>query len=188
MKNSKILIISGPSGAGKSTVCRYVMEYFGEKFSFAVSATTRPMRGKERNGVEYHFFSKDEYKALLYSDQIFDHKILHTYYYGTLKSELEQIWSENKIPIMDINAEGSMCFRQHYEVYSIFITPPSMEVLEKRLRDRGENDEESLTIRLQEAKKEIGRSHLCDFVIVNEKLETTLEEITKVVKTYLKGE
>ncbi len=186
IKTNKILIISGPSGVGKSTVCKHLLKKFGNTLSFSVSDTTRPIRGKEKNGIEYYFHTKDEFESMITSKEILEYDIVHTYYYSTTNKELDRIWSENKIPIMDINVNGSIRFREHFDIYSIFIAPPSLEILEQRIRNRGENDEESLKIRLSGAEQEINHSHNCELVVVNDDLDKTLEEITLSVSKYLK--
>ncbi len=184
----KILVIAGPSGVGKSTVCKHLLSVFDGKLSFSISATTRPMRGKEQNGVEYYFYSKNDFETMINNGEILEYNKVHTYYYGTPVIELERIWGENKIPIMDIDVKGILFMKERFEVFSVFIMPPSMEVLEERIRNRGENDEESIKIRLAEAVKEIERRHNCDLIVVNDNLETALETVEKAVGNFLAEE
>ncbi len=183
----KILIITAPSGAGKTSITKHLMEHFPQ-LSFSVSATTRSPRGSEQDGFDYYFISVDEFKHKIQHKDFAEWEMVYEgKYYGTLKSELKRIWSLGKVPILDIDVKGALHIRQQYpdNTLSIFIEPPSVEVLRDRLLGRGTENEDSLQTRLNKAAYEISFKSEFDRVVLNENLESACLEVREVVGNFL---
>jgi guanylate kinase len=185
--NGKLLIFSAPSGAGKSTIVQHLMKQdLGLEFS--ISATSREAREGERNGREYHFISPDEFRKKIDEHAFIEwEEVYPEQYYGTLYSELERIWKQGHHAIFDIDVVGGMNLKKKYGdmACAIFIQPPSREILEQRLRDRGTDDEVSLQHRLDKAIYELEHASRFDHIVVNDSLETALAEAEKIVKDFL---
>ncbi|MEY4703211.1 MAG: hypothetical protein RIR96_1108, partial [Bacteroidota bacterium] len=144
--SEKILIITAPSGAGKSTITKRLMETF-PALSFSISAATRAPRGDEKNGVEYYFITPDEFKQKIKENAFAEWEMVYEgKYYGTYKSEIERIWKNGQTPILDIDVKGALHIHQLYpgQTLSIFIEPPSIDELKKRLRERGTENEDGI--------------------------------------------
>jgi len=138
--NGKILIITAPSGAGKTSITQHLMGKFPDRLAFSVSAATRQPRGQERNGVDYFFMSVDEFREKIREDAFVEWEMVYEgKYYGTLKSELERIWSEGRVPLLDIDVKGAIHVMQQFpgRTRSLFIEPPSVDELRRRLEARG---------------------------------------------------
>src|SRR4051812_16125586 len=145
-ENNKLIIITAPSGAGKTSITRYLMKTFSQ-LAFSISAATRQPRGTEKDGVDYHFISMDEFKDKIQHNEFVEWEMVYEgKYYGTLKSELQRIWREGKTPVLDIDVKGAIHVQQQFPetTLSIFIEAPSIEELKKRLQSRGTESEESL--------------------------------------------
>lgn len=185
--HQKIIILTAPSGAGKTSITHYLLNKY-PKLSFSISATTREPRDKEQNGVDYYFMSVEEFRskidenAFVEWEMVYDEK-----YYGTLKSELERIWNEGKIPVLDIDVKGAIHVQQQFsgDCLSIFIEPPSVEELKRRLESRGTESPESLLTRVNKASYEISFNHHFNKTIVNDDLEKACRETEKVIKDFL---
>jgi guanylate kinase len=183
----KILIITAPSGAGKTSITKNLMEHFPQ-LSFSVSATTRSPRGTEKDGVDYYFIPVEDFKNKIQHKDFAEWEMVYEgKYYGTLKSELKRIWSLGKVPILDIDVKGALHIRQQYpeNTFSIFIEPPSVEVLRDRLLGRGTENEDSLQTRISKAAYEISFKSEFDRVILNDNLETACKEVREVVGNFL---
>ena len=187
--NHKILIITAPSGAGKTSITRHLMQCFPQ-LAFSVSAATRKARGTEKNGVDYHFISEEEFKQKIQHNEFVEWEMVYEgKYYGTLKSELQRIWDDNKIPVLDIDVKGAIHVQQQYPEASLtlFIEPPSVEELKKRLEGRGTETAESLAARVNKAAYELSFKDQFDNYIVNDDLQhacAAAEEVTRVfIKT-----
>jgi guanylate kinase len=183
----KLIIITAPSGSGKTSITRFLTNKYPQ-LAFSISATTRAPRGQEKNGLEYYFMSVDEFrqkidkKAFIEWEMVYEGK-----YYGTLKSELERMWIGGKIPMLDIDVHGAIHVQQKFEdsCLSIFIQPPSVEELERRLEGRGTETPESLQTRINKASYEMSFSHQFTKTILNDDLERACAETEQVIKEFL---
>lgn len=183
----KMVIISAPSGAGKTTIVRYLLTHV-PNLQFSISATTRSKRAHEKDGVDYHFISKEEFlhqianKAFIEFEEVYPDR-----FYGTLRSSVQEIWSNNKHVIFDIDVQGGLHLKKKYgeRALSIFIEPPSMEVLEERLIGRGTDKPEELAIRMAKAKEECSFSSQFDVVIHNDNLDEACRKTTTLVADFL---
>lgn len=180
-----IIIISSPSGAGKSTIVKALMD--GDKnLLMSISATTRAPRGQEVNGREYYFLSKEDFENKIKNNEFFEYAKVFDNYYGTLKSQIEEKFKNNKDVILDIDYQGAELISKQLpkeKLLKIFILPPSMEILEERIRKRGENSEEDIQKRLKKAKIEIEYSKDYDYVIVNDQLEEAYSKIRSIIES-----
>ena len=183
----KILIITAPSGAGKTSITRHLMQQFPQ-LAFSVSAATRQARGTEKNGIDYYFISPEEFKQKIKDKEFAEWEMVYEgKYYGTLKSELERIWANNQIPVLDIDVKGALHVQQQYPIntLSIFIEPPSVNELKSRLKGRGTETEESLAARVNKAAYEISFKTHFDKVIVNDDLNKACTAATSLVNNFM---
>lgn len=183
----KLVIISAPSGAGKSTLVRHLLES-GIKLKFSVSATTRRPRTGEENGVDYYFISVDDFRQKIKNGEFIEwEEVYHDHLYGTLKSEIERIWEEGNHVLFDVDVKGGISLKRIFGpiAISIFIMPPSVEELEKRLLLRGTDDQEKIKIRVAKAEEEMILSDQFDTIIINDHLETAKEQSFSIVNTFL---
>jgi guanylate kinase len=182
----KLIIITAPSGAGKTSITRYLLNKY-PKLAFSISAATRPARGRERNGVDYYFMSLEEFREKIKNNEFIEWEMVYEgKYYGTLKSELERIWTEGKTPILDIDVKGAIHVKQQFpkDTLTIFVQPPSVEELKKRLEGRGTETPENIATRLNKATYEMSFNHSFDKVIINDRLETACAETEKAIKKF----
>lgn len=185
--NQKILIITAPSGAGKTSVTTHLLQKFPE-LTFSVSAATRAPRENETNGVDYYFMSLEEFQQKIQHNEFIEWEMVYEgKYYGTLVSEMERIWRSDKIPVLDIDVKGAIHVQQQFpeKTVSIFIEPPSIEELKKRLQGRGTETKESLEARINKAAYEISFKHSFSHTIVNHNLETARREAVEIVLAFL---
>lgn len=182
MKNKGLLfIISGPSGAGKGTVVKELVKLPENEVS--VSATTREPREGEINGVSYHFLTVDSFKELINENGFLEYAQYCGNYYGTPKAQIEKWLAEGKNVILEIDVQGCRQVKtKRPDAVTIFITPPSMEVLEHRLRKRGTEDEETIQKRLQAAKSEMQKASEYDYTVINGPLEECVEDVLAIFK------
>lgn len=185
----KILIITAPSGAGKTSITHYLMQQFPQ-LSFSISAATRQARGNEQNGVDYYFISEAEFQQKIKQKEFAEWEMVYEgKYYGTLKSELERIWQNNQVPVLDIDVKGAIHVQNQYPIntLSLFIEPPSVDELKKRLESRGTETIESLTARVNKASYEISFKGHFDEVIVNDNLQKACAEALALVGNFLQA-
>ncbi|MBO4743903.1 MAG: guanylate kinase [Bacteroidales bacterium] len=185
--NRKMIIVSAPSGAGKTTIVKYLLANI-PNLTFSVSACSRQKRPNEIEGVSYYFMSIEEFKAKIQNDEFVEwQQVYENKYYGTLKSEIERIWDLNKYIAFDVDVLGALNIKKLYgsNALSIFIMPPSLEVLEQRLRNRNTNSEEDIRQRLQKAKFEMSFSDQFDNIIINDDLQTAEYEALTLVTNFL---
>jgi guanylate kinase len=179
-----LFIVSSPSGGGKTTLIRRLLAHPpGAPLHFSVSHTTRPMRQGEQNGREYHFVSVEEFQAMVQRDEFLEHNEVHDNIYGTSKSEVLPRLAAGQDVILDIDVKGARDIRTAYaDAVTLFIVPSSLAELEKRLRSRGLDSEESVRKRLINAGREIGEALSFQYVIVNDDLERATLELESVVR------
>ena len=189
MMKGKVFIFSAPSGAGKSTVVNYLLGQYPQQFEFSVSATSRAPRGEEKDGVEYYFISAERFRELIAQDAFVEYEeVYEDRFYGTLKSEVDRIWKEGKIIIFDVDVKGGVSLKKYFgdAARSVLIVPPSMEILEQRLRGRGTDSEEAITERLAKARWELEfASGKFDRELVNDRLDNTFALARDIVDAFL---
>lgn len=185
---NKIIIIAAPSGAGKTSVTKHLLKTFPAQLLFSVSCATRPPRNHEKHGVDYYFISVDEFRRRIENHEFAEWEMVyHDKYYGTLKIELERIWKHNKTPLLDVDVKGGINIQQQYpeQSLSLFIEPPSIEELERRLKARGTETPESLKARIEKASYEMTFKNRFDRIIINDKLEDACKKAEEYVRVFL---
>ncbi len=184
---NKLIIFSAPSGSGKSTIINYLMEQ-GLDLAFSVSCTSRAPRGQEQNGVEYYFLTPEEFRRRIANDEFLEYEEVYTdKFYGTLKSEVERLSRAGHIVVFDVDVNGGMDIKRYYgeRALSIFIQPPSIEELRRRLKNRGTDAPEVIGKRIERAAYELSQAEHFDRIIVNDDLDTAKAEALKVVTDFL---
>jgi guanylate kinase len=183
----KALIFSAPSGSGKTTIVRHLLQNNSD-LGFSISASTRDRRGRtEQHGKDYYFLSPEEFKQKIDANQFIEwEEVYEGNFYGTLKSEIERLWSEGKNVIFDVDVKGGLSLKKYFgdKALAVFVKVPSIEVLKERLKDRGTESEESLSRRLFKAKFEMGFEDKFDVVLVNEDRERSLQEAQKLYNEF----
>lgn len=182
-----LIIITAPSGAGKTSITRYLLQHFPQ-LAFSVSAATRQQRPDETNGVDYYFMSLEEFQHKIQNQEFIEWEMVYEgRYYGTLKSELQRLRAKNKIPILDIDVKGAIHVQEQYpeQSLSIFVQPPSIEELKRRLEYRATESAEALQDRLNKAAYEISFRHHFNNIIVNDSLQKACEEARHVISDFL---
>ncbi len=183
----KLVIITAPSGAGKTSVTKYLLQKI-PKLAFSVSATTRKPRSNERDGADYYFITEEAFHASIHKNDFIEWEMVYEgKYYGTFKSELQRIWNDNKIPLLDIDVKGAIHVYEQFDenCLSIFIEPPSVEELKRRLNLRGTESLESLQTRLNKAVFELSFKHQFNKIIINDNLQLACIEAENAVKEFL---
>jgi guanylate kinase len=183
----KLVIISAPSGAGKTTIVRHLLDS-NLNLSFSVSATTRQLRGDEKDGVDYFFLSVQEFKKRIENDDFVEwEEVYKDLMYGTLKSELERIWANGNHVLFDVDAQGGITLKKKFgtDSIAIFIMPPSVEELENRLVKRATDSPEKIRMRVDKAREEMKLANQFDTVIVNHQLDRAKKEVLKIVSSFL---
>ncbi|MEE4287695.1 MAG: guanylate kinase [Mariniphaga sp.] len=185
----KLIIFSAPSGAGKTTIVRHLLQQDFE-LEFSVSATSRQPRRGEVHGKDYYFISEEEFRGKIKNDEFLEwEEVYNGIFYGTLKSEVERILDTGKNVIFDVDVVGGSNIKKFYgnEALAVFVKPPSVGELKKRLKIRSTESEEKIKMRIAKAKKELEFVNRFDVIIVNEDLEKALIEAEKVVSEFLSG-
>lgn len=185
--SNKVIIFSAPSGSGKSTIVSHILKLHPE-MEFSVSATSRAPRGQERNGIEYHFFTADEFRKMIAEDKFVEYEEVYTgSFYGTLKSEVQRIWDKGHVIIFDVDVKGGVNLKKYFgdKALSVFIQAPSVEELRKRLVTRGTDSAEAIAKRVAKASEEMTYADKFDYILVNDDLQKAYAEAEKVVDDFL---
>jgi len=184
----KAVIFSAPSGSGKTTIVRALLET-DIPMEFSISATSRDPRGAEKDGIDYHFLSVDEFKDRINRGELFEwEEVYDNQFYGTLHSELDRIWNNGKAVVFDVDVYGGVNLKKTLgdQALSIFVKPPSIAALEERLKKRNTDSIEKIKTRLAKAEEELAMSSSFDFVIVNDSLEEAIKQTKQVIEAFLK--
>lgn len=178
-----ILVVSAPSGGGKGTILGRIMAE-DKRVVHSVSVTTRQPRENEVDGTHYHFATPEQFKNWIAEDKFYEWAEVHGNFYGTPKDEIDKQIQTGHDVVMELDVQGMHSVKaQHAEVKTLFIMPPSMEVLEQRLRDRGGLDEEQLKVRLSNAREEMEARDEYDFVVINDSLDDAVSEVNEILNT-----
>jgi guanylate kinase len=184
----KAIIFSAPSGSGKTTIVKHLLS-LNKNLSFSISACSRPKRGAEVDGKDYHFLNLEDFKQKIQNHEFVEWEEVYTdNYYGTLKSEIERIWSEGKHVIFDVDVKGGLNLKKYFgaNALSIFVKIPSLDVLEQRLRARATESEDKIRQRMEKARYEIGFMDRFDITLENINLDETLERASALVNAFIK--
>ena len=183
--NDISIIISAPSGAGKTTIINKLLET-DNRFEFSISTTTRGKRGKEIDGQDYCFISIDEFKKKIENDEFLEWAEVHGNYYGTLKKEIDRIAGIEKIPIFDVDFQGALQLKENIaKGVFIFIIPPDLEELEKRLRNRKSDSDKSIKLRLKNAVKELKNYYIYDYLVINDQIDSAVNKLESIITAEL---
>lgn len=183
----KLIILTAPSGAGKTTIARHLLATFDD-LAFSVSATTRAQRAHELDGRDYYFITLEKFRQLIAEDAFAEwEEVYENQFYGTLKREIERLWAAGKHVVFDVDVKGALNLKRQYpeQTLSIFVKPPSAEVLFYRLRQRSTESEESLQKRITKAALELKYENYFDLLLVNDNLEDTLQQATQIVQHFI---
>jgi guanylate kinase len=189
MTEGKLLLFCGPSGSGKTTIVHHLLET-DPRLAFSVSATTRKKRENEKDGIDYHFITVDDFKRRIEENAFVEWEEVYAGgFYGTLKSEIEKIWSDGKVPVFDVDVEGGLKVKKIYgnKLLAVFVQPPSIEELHKRLTLRNSETPESFKVRIEKSELELTYAIRFDRVIVNDKLKFALKEAKLLVNDFLES-
>lgn len=183
----KLLIFSAPSGSGKTTIVRRLLEQFSN-LEFSISATSRSPRGVEKNGVDYYFLSAEEFAEAVAADKFVEwEEVYKGTCYGTLRSEMERIWSKGNVILFDVDVMGGIRLKEIFgeNAMSIFVMPPSIEELRRRLEGRGTDAPEVIEKRIAKASFELTKAPEFDKQVVNDDLEVAVAEVAEIVKNFI---
>ncbi len=182
----KVIIFSAPSGSGKTTIVRALLEQFTQ-LEFSISATSRAPRGAEKNGVDYHFFSQEEFQKAVSEDRFVEwEEVYQGTCYGTLRSEIERIWSKGNIIVFDVDVMGGINLKRIFgeDACSIFIMPPSVEELRRRLVGRGTDAPEVIDRRVAKAEFELTKAPEFDRIVINDQLDQAITETIDLINAF----
>jgi guanylate kinase len=185
----KAIIFCAPSGSGKTTIVKHLLS-IDHRLAFSVSACTRKQRANEAHGKDYYFLSLEEFKQKIASDEFLEYEEVYGgNFYGTLKSEVDRIWAQGKAVIFDVDVVGGLSIKKYFgdKALAIFVKPPSVEVLEQRLRYRSTETEETLRMRVDKAVHELDFETQFEHVLVNNNLDMALHEAEKLLNDFLKS-
>jgi guanylate kinase len=183
----KLVIISAPSGAGKTTIVNHLLQNVSD-LEFSISATTRSLRGKEKNGKEYYFISTKEFRERVRNGEFVEwQEVYKDHFYGTLRSEIERIWAKRKNVIFDVDVRGGINLKKTFgqKAISIFIMPPSVQELEQRLIKRATDNPAKIKMRVDKAIEEMKLANQFDHLIINDNLKRAQNEVYEVVMSFL---
>lgn len=182
-----IVILCAPSGSGKSTMVKHLLTTYPDKYELSISATTRAPRGEEQHGKEYYFISREDFEQHIAQNDFIEYEqVYEGLYYGTLKSEIERIQSAGRTIVFDIDVKGGINLKRIFgdEALAIFVAPPSVEELSRRLHGRGDTSEDMIQKRLAKAEIELADAPLFDHIIVNDDLAKAKANLDEVIKNH----
>lgn len=189
MIKGKLIVFSAPSGSGKTTIVRHLLGIEKLNLEFSISATSRELRGEEVDGEDYYYLSLKEFKNKIKAEEFLEwEEVYRDNFYGTLKSEVERIWSKGKHVIFDIDVVGGIDIKRIYpeRTLSVFVKPPSIEELKIRLKKRSTESEDKINMRIAKASIELATAPQFDFIIENDNLEVALKEAEELAHNFLK--
>ena len=185
----KLIVFSAPSGSGKTTIVRHLLSKEDLNLEFSISAASRASRGEEVNGKDYYFMSTEEFKKHIKNEDFLEwEEVYRDNFYGTLKSEVERIWAKGKNVIFDIDVAGGLRIKHKFpeETLAVFVKPPSVDELKRRLKERSTESEDKINRRIAKASVELATAPQFDVIIKNYDLEIALEEAYQLVKNFVK--
>jgi guanylate kinase len=186
-QQKKVIILTAPSGAGKTSITKFLLTHYPH-LAFSVSATTRAPRGAEQDGVDYHFIAPETFQKHIDQGDFLEYEMVYEgLYYGTLKSELDRIWAKGKTPVLDIDVKGAIAIQKQLgqQAFSIFILPPSLNVLKERLEKRNTESIDKVQMRLDKAEYEISFSDQFNAVVKNDVLATACTETAALIQNFM---
>lgn len=184
----KLIVFSAPSGSGKTTIVRYLLQQQELNLSFSISATSRKKRGKEEHGKDYYFLTAKDFQEKAKNDEFIEwEEVYKGTFYGTLKAEVERLWAEQKNVVFDIDVVGGLNIKKQFpeETLAVFVQPPTIQEMERRLRNRKTDSEEKIRERIAKATHELDFAEKFDVVLVNDDLEVAQNEAYRLVKEFI---
>ncbi len=185
--NGKLIILSAPSGSGKTTIVRHLLTKF-PNLGFSISCCTRAPRGQEMHGEHYYFLQREDFEIRIKNNEFVEwEEVYEGNYYGTLKQEVERLWSIGKTVIFDVDVKGGLNLKEFYkeQALAVYVDVSDLEVVKQRLRNRGTEDEESLQLRIDKMIEESSYKNYFDVLLNNDKLEQTFEKAEELVLDFL---
>ncbi|WP_395060948.1 guanylate kinase [Flavobacterium sp.] len=190
MNKGKLLVFSAPSGSGKTTIVRHLLAQEDLNLEFSISCATREPRGEEVDGKDYYFISWEEFKKHIKAEEFVEWEEVYTNnYYGTLKSEVERIWAKGKNVIFDIDVSGGLRIKHKFpqETLAVFVKPPSVDELKRRLKQRSTESDEKINMRIAKAHVELATAPQFDTIIKNYDLDVAKQDAYQLVKDFISG-
>ena len=190
-EGGKLIIFSAPSGSGKTTIVKHLLNQPELNLAFSISATSRPRRGKEKNGINYYFMSVSQFKRHIRDSDFLEwEEVYRDNFYGTLKSEVERLWSEGKNVIFDIDVSGGLRIKKKFpeKTLAVFVKPPSVDELKIRLKKRSTESDDKINMRIAKASVELATAPQFDKIIKNYDLDVALDEAHKLVADFVGAE
>ena len=187
-KQGKLVVFSAPSGSGKTTIVRHLLKQKELNLEFSISATSRAARSNELHGKDYYYLSLEDFKNKIKSDEFLEwEEVYRDNFYGTLKTEVERIWAKGKHVIFDIDVSGGLRIKRKFpeETLAVFVKPPDLNELVRRLKDRGEESEDKINMRVAKAPAELATAPLFDVIVVNSDLDDALKNAYQLVSDFL---
>jgi len=187
-KQGKLIVFSAPSGSGKTTIVRHLLNQPELNLEFSISATSRDKRGNEVHGKDYYYLSLDEFKNRIKNDEFLEwEEVYRDNFYGTLKTEIARIWAQGKHVIFDIDVSGGLRIKRKFpeQTLAIFVKPPDLNELVRRLKERGEESEDKISMRVSKAPADLATAPLFDEIVINSNLDEALENAHKLVADFI---
>ena len=188
IKQGKLIVFSAPAGSGKTTIVRHLLKQQELNLEFSISATSREARSNEQHGKDYYYLSLKEFKNKIKADEFLEwEEVYRDNFYGTLKTEIERIWAKGKHVIFDIDVSGGLRIKRKFpeQTLAVFVKPPDLNELVRRLKDRGEESEEKISMRVAKAPAELATAPLFDVIVVNSDLDKALKNAYNLVSNFI---